>query len=299
MTQQVLASLVEIGKNSTEEPNLFSQTMKDALSHVRSLNLLDYDPGFVMPIMPSDVLAKIPIAILHLAYETVRPWELTAYLCTALPQNLPSIRDSHLHVAYTRDTDRRDNTGYDMKFADLPDTIRIVTLLARSLIGCAGMPLIERNFSAFPAWAKRSVTVVLLPDYPFDPVAYTSAFSHIDYDRCYHNLIEEASYYSEYRIVGAEYFKITASTLQARIDDDGLLDECNFAVNIDGEEVAKPLKFVSFIEWLEEQDPGSIFTEEEEAELRRADKLLLAHVKGELESEAEVSFCLFVISPAE
>lgn len=67
-------------------------------------------------------------------------------------------------------------------------------------------------------------------------------------------------------IVGAEYYGYSANDLAARIE---------------GYRSRRPryvegsLSFKTFIEWLEEQEPGVVFTAEEELELREADRVLL------------------------
>lgn len=253
----------------------FSPFLREALQHVRSLHIADFNLKTVgPPSIPRDILNSVHSVVIH----TAEGWYLRHKL--PFPTGLLAMKPMRLYLRLAQHY-RVPDYGCNFVDSQLPPSVKQIHCLISAHSALQAAPTFQCGswYHSDRLKSHPTVTVVLLPRAPGvvgPTIRYGIAPSplpsgSIPSDFC--TQLISASEDSTIRLVGGEYL--------------GLLDDgrplCALRPHIINQ--SPRLTFSRFREWLDEQEPGAVFSAEEERELRALDEGYIA----QLEATATVS----------
>lgn len=229
---------------------------------ILSLHLADDDLESDSVRISDGIWTELPILVLN-----SRTQERDDHLETA--SFLAQLKGINIHKLYIRASEdcfvhvsNRYNRAFGFRM--LPSSAVDITLLVPNSWRYNGLPYISAGNESSDPWMNRQITMVLFPWRLIDDISiHPVCLSDRNRQAFISNLIDDTEFYLSLRLVGPEYLDITAEHMEIA----GSPHDTD------------TLKLMTFVDWLDEQEAGAIFTEEEEEELRKADLLLLEEVR--------------------
>lgn len=239
--------------------------------NVRSIHLLEYEPDKTLPVVPPLGLHGPAVAILH---PTTRWSHFTRRALNSHVVSRLNIRT--LIIRVSEELAQQDTVVH---FHKLPKSVLDIAIL---------LPLVEsatitarRSLSC----SRQALSIVLHPSIESPGNIYSPSEGILP-----KGLIDALITYSQdhpVRCVGLEYLGRTLEQLTSSVAK-------RWREQF-GPRPPKSLRMTacSFTEWLDEQEPGVVFSMEEEVELRKADKVLLG--SGSVVAGGVSCLCAFAL----
>jgi hypothetical protein len=262
ITLAQLAAMIETGRGPLKKGVIsgalgrsFSPCCRQCLDNVRTLHLTDFDDFYDFPTLPRGILFNIISLVIH------HPADWYGYL-TQLPMAFKSLPAAQLYIHYSEANIRKHALAAGV--AQMPLNVQSVTLLLPSAHRLTSAPAYERWMSVRGGQRiSPRLSVVLLPwrtvpGEACDHRATASAWS----------AVRSRTLPSSFtRFIGAEY--IGTAPLDVRLLG---VSKPQYGETTGTEGSAT---FTPFSQWLAEEGLDTVYSLEEEAGLRAADKELM------------------------
>lgn len=279
-----LASMVEVsikpskqGSTSRSIGRSFSPSLLEALQQIRSIGYLRQGHCTFNWRVPRGCLDQVSTLVIH--PEIGHSGTIWSDLGLTTATRTASVTALYIRISSTH---LRQSDGPYYIVAQMPTHIHNVTLIVPVTADLQGLPILGVGPSHKKVPAGTIITYAMIPD----PECYSAtskiwSTSEYQWAQCPHHFIPLAER-CDIRVVGSEYLGLSSSEFATRLSDAMLYHYGN-----DHERPKFALTFMTVSEWLDELEPGTVFDEGEENEIREANRQCLARIKA----ERNVSLC--------
>jgi hypothetical protein len=249
----------------------YSPFLHEALQHVKSLHLTNYTVNAPLPIIPRRRFTSISTLVLHFAsieWKRIYPLKVESKLL--------DIKPPHIVIRCLEPAGEDARSPLLLLTGPLTPFTTHLTVITIFSWDTPMAPWIEIGGHNSDSWSRFvSVTIVLLPSESCmgnpDPSHGNAPCREV-----FCNPLGRQSCYRSVRFIGGEYYGFTS-------DGNTLISQCPLppvSQNWGRPPDVRRLEFKPFAEWIDEQEPGAIFSTSEAAAFREEDRVLVARAKA-------------------